>query len=659
MDASLDGAGLACLRYRRGVGVAGPSPSSASRITARFLRGAPIASVAIGAAVCVAWILGVPSGTGLGRAMLVATSSLIFVALLAWTAAALRRVDARRRAAEQALLDAEAHTAAILASVPGAIVSVDAAGVITELNPAAEAMFGRSRDAARGTPVVGWLADGPQRDELAHRLATGAPTTGERLELVAIRADAGEFPVELSISRVGRDEPTSYTMLFHDVSDTHRARAELLRSGDRLHALALLSDAFAQVATTYQPLIDEIARTIANILGDGCLIMMISDDGEHLYNAANAHRDPALDRDYKTYLATMAVVRTSSASVSGTVVRTGQPIRADVSPEAIVAASEDALKPLVARLDVHGYAVVPIRARHTVIGTLSVLRNSSGRSYTDDDVTLLQDLADRAGLAIENARLYALLEQRVGERTADLEAANQELEAFSYSVAHDLRAPLRAVSGFSHALLEDAAERLAPDDARHVELIRDAAGRMSELIDDLLDLSRISRTEPRRRRINLSQIARAVFAVLRAAEPDREVEFVVADDLAANADPRLVEIVLTNLLGNAWKFTGKRDRARIELGAQLDQRPAVYFVRDNGAGFDPAQAGKLFGVFQRLHTAGDFEGTGIGLATVQRIIHRHGGRIWAEAEVDRGATFYFTLQPPPLTGRVASPRSPS
>lgn len=259
----------------------------------------------------------------------------------------------------------------------------------------------------------------------------------------------------------------------------------------------------------------------------------------------------------------------------------------------------------------------------------------------------------------EAHRLYAQLEDRVLERTAELESANQELEAFSYSVAHDLRAPLRAISGFSEAVLEDAAGRLAPEDVRRVTQIRDAATRMNELIGALLDLARISRTEPRRRHVDVSALARTVIDGLRAAQPAREVEAVIGDGLVAYADPRLLEIVLSNLLGNAWKFTAKRDRARIEVGVLPGGPPPVYFVRDNGAGFDPAQTGKLFGAFQRLHTAAEFEGTGIGLATVQRIIRRHGGLIWAEAELDRGATFYFTLQAPPLTGRAVSRRSPS
>ena len=439
------------------------------------------------------------------------------------------------------------------------------------------------------------------------------------------------------------------------------ARSDELRqtAEHRLRTLAAVSDAFAAVATADQPLLDQIARTVADIVGDGCLVTLVSDDGEQMYNAANAHRDPALEADYKTYVARLSLTKMSSPSVAATVARTGQPMRAELAPDEMVARSEESLKPLVVRLAVHGYAVVPIRARDTVIGTLSVLRSAAGRPYTDEDVTLLQDLADRAGLAIENARLYAQLEQRVHERTAELESANRELEAFSSSVAHDLRAPLRAIAGFSEALLEDAVDRLAPEDVRHATQIRDAARRMGELIAALLELARISRTEPRRRRVDVSELARTIVAGLRAAQPERDVEVEIGDRLIAFADPRLLEIVLTNLLGNAWKFTGKRARARIELGVMPGGPPLVYFVRDNGAGFDPAQAGKLFGVFQRLHAADDFEGTGVGLATVQRIVARHGGVIWAEAEPDRGATFYFTLQAPPVTVRVASRRSPS
>jgi signal transduction histidine kinase len=372
---------------------------------------------------------------------------------------------------------------------------------------------------------------------------------------------------------------------------------------------------------------------------------LIDADGESLINVANAHRDPALEADYKAYLAGMGIAKTTSASISAVVARTGQAkLVAEVLPEVMVAQADEKLRPLVARLNVHSFAVVPIHARQTVLGTLSLVRSGPGRGYTPDDVTLLQDVADRAGLAIENARLYDELERRVRQRTAQLEALNKELEAFSYSVAHDLRAPLRTIDGFSEALLEDCADRLDSDGKRYVARVRGAAQQMGQLIDDLLDLSRLSRAELRREPVDLSELARAALAKLRETQPEREVEVVVRAGLVAAADPRLVELVLTNLLSNAWKFTGKRASARIELAARDGERPAVYFVRDNGAGFDPAYAGKLFGVFQRLHHARDYAGTGIGLAIVQRIVRRHGGRVWADAEVDRGATFYFTLE---------------
>ena len=226
----------------------------------------------------------------------------------------------------------------------------------------------------------------------------------------------------------------------------------------------------------------------------------------------------------------------------------------------------------------------------------------------------------------------------------DLEDANRELEAFSYSVSHDLRAPLRSIEGFSQILLEDYAEKLDEEGQNYLGRVRAASRRMALLIDDLLDLSRVSRSPLRRELVDLSAQAREITAELAKSQPEREAEFVIADGLTANGDARLLSLALENLLGNAWKFTSREERARIEFGSTtLEGRERVYFVRDNGVGFDEAYAGKLFGAFQRLHGPEEFEGTGIGLATVQRIVRRHGGRVWAEGEVGKGATFFFTL----------------
>jgi len=241
-------------------------------------------------------------------------------------------------------------------------------------------------------------------------------------------------------------------------------------------------------------------------------------------------------------------------------------------------------------------------------------------------------------------RLNAELEERVKDRTIQLEASNRELEAFCYSVSHDLRAPLRGIDGWSMALLEDYRDKLDEQGCRYLERVRYDTQRMGRLIDDLLLLSRVARGQIQRSLVDLTAIAQSVAARLQEAEPERPVEFTAQAGLTAQGDARLLEIVLSNLLGNAWKFSGRRPLARVEFGrTNVDGRPA-YFVRDNGVGFDMTYAQKLFGAFQRMHKESEFPGTGIGLATVRRVIHRHGGRVWAEAQVDRGATFYFTLE---------------
>jgi len=283
-------------------------------------------------------------------------------------------------------------------------------------------------------------------------------------------------------------------------------------------------------------------------------------------------------------------------------------------------------------------AMVPIR-RSDPVGAIGSYWATRYRP-PETAVRLLQALAELTASAVANVELLAHLEHGAAERTEQLEAVNRELEAFSYAVSHDLRAPLRAIKGFSQILIEDHAAAL--DDGKlYLDRISGAASRMNDLIDDLLQLSKMTRSALHPGAFDLAQVSRDIVGELGKANPGRQVDVVIPEALPARGDPRLVRVLLENLLGNAWKFTSKQPTAHIEVGSQ----DGAWFVRDDGAGFDAARATKLFEPFQRMHTAAEFEGTGIGLATAQRIVRRHGGRIWADSAPGKGATFRFTLGP--------------
>jgi light-regulated signal transduction histidine kinase (bacteriophytochrome) len=302
---------------------------------------------------------------------------------------------------------------------------------------------------------------------------------------------------------------------------------------------------------------------------------------------------------------------------------------------------------------VKSLVMVPIRTVEPIgaIGTYWATPHKA----TPEEVNLLQALADSASIAMEAVDVFANLEKRVAERTAELarrtkelELLNRELEAFSYSVAHDLRAPLITIDGFCQVLGDVTRDSLDETSRGYLGHITSSVSRMHRLIEDLLGLSKIVRARMVKSTVDLSAIAREIAQRLQHAAPHRRGEFVIAPGLIAEGDAGLLRIALDNLLSNAWKFTSKRDHARIELDSTRDEAGNdVYVVSDNGAGFDQRYAAKLFGPFQRCHSQADFPGTGIGLATVQRIVHRHGGKVWTEAELDRGARFYFTLPQEP------------
>jgi PAS domain S-box-containing protein len=315
-----------------------------------------------------------------------------------------------------------------------------------------------------------------------------------------------------------------------------------------------------------------------------------------------------------------------------------------VAPEDLEAEVASAARFRVERMRIHHSDLRCLRKdgeRIWVHRVASLLEDGNGG--VDHVMALLVDITERKRAEEEIRRLNATLERRIEERTAQLKESNRELEAFSYSISHDLRAPLRGIDGWSLAVLEDYGELFNADARAMFERVRAEAQRMGQLIDDLLELSRVTRREMRLEPVDLTGLAETVARRLKELNPGRNIEVMVEPGLAAHGDARLLEAVFTNLLSNAVKFTAPREVARIAVGRLQQGRQTVFFVRDNGVGFDMTYAGRMFGAFQRLHSAAAFPGSGIGLAIVERLVHRHGGSVWAEAEVNGGATFYFNL----------------
>jgi len=532
----------------------------------------------------------------------------LFVGAVAMTGLVIAADVTERNDAGQAVRESDARK--ILGTAFDAILSIDNTGKVHEWNSAAERMFGYRRAEAVGRSMDELIVPLEARQHHlsgpADDLIAGVGSLIDRpFELMARRADAKEIPVELAITRVPASAPPTYTVTIRDLTERKKAESALRQSEERFRLLVegvtdyaiYMLDAEGRVATWNSGAQNIEGYTAREILGKPLAAFFTSED-------------------VQSGLPTSLL---SKAAAEGRVVNEGWRVRKNGS-------------------------------RFWSQGILTALRDEKGKlcgfSKIAHDVTKQKEAEEQIRALNEQ------LEQRVSERTAELETTCKELEAFSYSVSHDLRAPLRHIAGYVRLLQDEAAARLDETDRQHLQTIAQSAANLGNLIDALLDFARTGRAALEPQPVKLATLVAAARHDLRhGIQGHSQIDWQIGHLPELQADPRLLRQVMINLLSNALKYTRNRERPRIEIGATESDDEIIVFIRDNGVGFDMKYSNKLFGVFSRLHPASEFEGIGIGLANVGRIIRRHGGRVWAQSAINQGATFFFSL-PKTQKGKV-------
>ena len=569
---------------------------------------------------------------------------------------------------DRQLRDTEMLQAAILGNAGHAIISTTPDGVITTFNKTAEKMLGYTAKEMIGKQTPAVFHDPLQVAERAEQFSEelGRPLEpgfevfvvhsmlglNNEYEWTYVRKDGSRFPVLLTITTL-RDrsgEVSGYLGLAIDISQRKAAEASLQESESRLTRQKQAIVELARAQRHESRNIDDLIRLITELLANAVQVERAS-----VWSyAAKADVIVCLDLYEKTE-------NTHSSGMEIRRVDNPEYFRALESQRVVIAnnaqenpATRKFSSTYLEPLGIEAMLDATILRGNEVVGVVCFENTGSTRHWTIDEQNFATAMADFISLSLElyhhqrtseELQQYKEhLEDLVAVRTRQLEAVNAELEAFSYSVSHDLRAPLRGVDGFSQALLEDHGDALNDEGRDYLNRVRNATQRMGQLIDDMLKLSRINQAELERQPVDLSKMSLEIIEHLQSSEPGRRVTATVAPGLIVDGDPGFLKIVMENLIGNAWKYTGKTAAPGIEVGAEGEGDERVFYVRDNGAGFDMTRAVKLFGAFQRFHRAEEFPGSGIGLATVSRIINRHGGRIWADTKPNEGAVFYFTTR---------------
>ncbi|HET6556760.1 MAG TPA: PAS domain S-box protein [Prolixibacteraceae bacterium] len=597
------------------------------------------------------------------------------------------------RTAEQVEAEVQMHKRTeskfmvLLDSAPDAMVITDRYGKIIMVNMQTENIFGYKRDEIMGKEVEILIPPRYHNRHVHHRdeymVQPKVRAMGHGMELYGRRKNGDEFPVEVSLSPMHLVDENERVVIsaIRDITSKKETEAEIKKLNENLELLviertselelalmkekmarsemarnqqrlAMLTEASHALGSSvdYEEALSKMARLMVPRFADWCSVDEFDEKG-HMKRLMAAHSDPEKEplvyRLAEVYPAD-AVKRDGAYGILETRESRIIPEITDEVIRSMVRSDEH--YQLLSRLSLKSAIFVPLLIRDKIFGLMSFACSESGRHFNNDDMVFAVELARRVTLAVENTRIYrelqesnAELESRVARRTLELEAINKELEAFSYSVSHDLRAPLRSIDGFSNKLLKDYGAMFDETGRDYFNRVKNASQHMGQLIDDLLKLARISRIEMHPVEINLSEIAQNITKELQETTPERVAHITIQEDMMAMGDRNLLQIVLQNLLDNAWKYSRKKDVTQIGFGSLLKEGQTVYFVRDNGVGFDMKYVDKIFGAFQRLHSVSEFEGTGIGLATVNRIIRRHHGNIWVDSEVDKGTTFYFTF----------------